>query len=483
MSILNAANIELYNNVMVGFRNIGFRIDRARNCTITGNFIGDVRPRNIDFLNSAIDKEACVAYCSLEENKSGTPCYDITFTDNIAAGCPFAGFVAPGYEECGKNTFNFYNNIAHSSAGYGAYIYPPPQASSKTTKCFELSHFTGYKNFEPCVVTMAQTLDQRAHNLRCLDNARGVSLNTADQEADVVKITLSDSYFYGETLAEDCVAGADCFCENKFAMMNMQNMNDGKDLHPTMSSSLPIYKSHGEGNWGGTIFVKNVTFEGFQGLSRCGARHVALERNPDSSDKIPPTFFDNIKFINADDLGFVFLEKPAEKWANVKDCGNFPCTAPNNLIYSFASTTWSGSMPSFAYRDFTLVPDDETVGGTYPGCSHLVKGQAYACRTNNIGMLMFENLDEDAWDRAIQPIFIVNEETGFNNTINAMMDHIWDTFYTGQRRMARFPAALITDEDYTIYFSGTNPKKVRWYLDARTGATKIKIPYPVAGSI
>ena len=57
--------------------------------------------------------------------------------------------------------------------------------------------------------------------------------------------------------------------------------------------------------------------------------------------------------------------------------------------------------------------------------------------------MMFENLDDDAWDRAIQPVFLKNEETGFNNTLNAMMDHIWDTFYTGQRRMARFPAAML----------------------------------------
>jgi len=64
-----------------------------------------------------------------------------------------------------------------------------------------------------------------------------------------------------------------------------------------------------------------------------------------------------------------------------------------------------------------------------------------------------------------------------------MMDHIWDAFYTGQRRMARFPAALWTDEDYTIEFSGTNPKKMRFMLDARVGATKLRIPYPVAGSI
>lgn len=101
----------------------------------------------------------------------------------------------------------------------------------------------------------------------------------------------------------------------------------------------------------------------------------------------------------------------------------------------------------------------------------------------NIGLFQLENLDEDAWDRAIQPIQVLNAETGFNNTVNAMMDHIWDTFYTGQRRMARFPIALQTGEDYTVQFAGTPPKKVRFNLDASVGGVKIKIPYPVAGSI
>lgn len=80
-------------------------------------------------------------------------------------------------------------------------------------------------------------------------------------------------------------------------------------------------------------------------------------------------------------------------------------------------------------------------------------------------------------------MFLLNANRGFNNTVNAMMDHIWDTFYTGQRRMARFPTALETDQDYRLEFSGTPPKKMRFNLDALTGAVKIKIPYPVAGSI
>jgi len=109
--------------------------------------------------------------------------------------------------------------------------------------------------------------------------------------------------------------------------------------------------------------------------------------------------------------------------------------------------------------------------------------QIYICQIENVGMFQIENLDSDAWDRAIQPISVLNADTGFNNTVNAMMDHIWDAFYTGQRRMARFPIALVTDQDYTVEFAGTPPKVMRFNLDANTGGTKINIPYPVAGSI
>ena len=110
-------------------------------------------------------------------------------------------------------------------------------------------------------------------------------------------------------------------------------MNDDKGLMPTMASALPIYKSHGEGNWGGRINIENVKFAKFQGSTTCGERSVIFERNPDGSDKIPPHWFNNCIFEDVNDDGFAFLEKPDPAWANVKDCGNFPCTAPNNIIF------------------------------------------------------------------------------------------------------------------------------------------------------
>lgn len=153
-------------------------------------------------------------------------------------------------------------------------------------------------------------------------------------------------------------------------MMNFANMNDPKPLMPTMASSLPIYVSHGEGNWGGTILIEDSKFQGFAGKQKCGQRHVLFERNPMGSDKIPPHTFKNCKFHDVNDDGMAWLEKPDLAWANIKDCGNFPCTAPNNLIYTFLGSRFTGITPTTTTSDMTLVPDDETVAGTYPGCDH-----------------------------------------------------------------------------------------------------------------
>ena len=96
--IWDSNNVEIVDSMFVGWRAVGWNLDKFRNSTLTGNFIGDVGGRGIEFIDMTIDKEACVAYSSYRTPKGGTPSYDITFTDNTAAGCIFAGFVAPGHE-------------------------------------------------------------------------------------------------------------------------------------------------------------------------------------------------------------------------------------------------------------------------------------------------------------------------------------------------------------------------------------------------
>ena len=65
----------------------------------------------------------------------------------------------------------------------------------------------------------------------------------------------------------------------------------------------------------------------------------------------------------------------------------------------------------------------------------------------------------------VSPIVITSSTLGFNrynNVLNSFMDHIWDGFYTGQKRMSRFPAivkASSISEEYTIRYTGTPPQK------------------------
>jgi hypothetical protein len=52
------------------------------------------------------------------------------------------------------------------------------------------------------------------------------------------------------------------------------------------------------------------------------------------------------------------------------------------------------------------------------------------------------------------------------NKLNSMMDHVWDGFYTGQKRLSRFPSIINGEAGsvYNITFTGTPPKKMRFVL-------------------
>ena len=55
---------------------------------------------------------------------------------------------------------------------------------------------------------------------------------------------------------------------------------------------------------------------------------------------------------------------------------------------------------------------------------------------------MFESEDLDTEDRSMQPIYIGLDGSKMSNKLNSMMDHTWDGFYTGQKRLSRFPALI-----------------------------------------
>lgn len=208
-----------------------------------------------------------------------------------------------------------------------------------------------------------------------------------------------------------------------------------------------------------------------------------MERNPYASDYIPLHKFKNTKIRDVAANSFIHIEDPPQGWANPTDCGAFPCTAPDNVVLVFENTQYSGTnRPAKSSTDFTIVSNVPTATEAYAGCETMNDWNVAYCNNDRLGVLLFESLDGDTMDRSVQPIIITSEDTGYENTLNSYMDHIWDGFYTGQLRLSRFPSQIEVDQDYLITMTGTPPNSMRYKLDADTGGVKLKIYYPNAGA-
>lgn len=176
------------------------------------------------------------------------------------------------------------------------------------------------------------------------------------------------------------------------------------------------------------------------------------------------------------------MKVPSASWANNDDCGFFPCTAPYNVFVDFQDTAFSGSYFPGSAPNFQAIPDTPETSEFIQDCEYVQKWKGYFCKNDYLGQLLFESLDADTMDRTISPIYITNSDTGFNNTLNSMMDHVWDGFYTGQLRLSRFPSLITTDQNYTVTTTGTQPGSMRYTLDAAKGGMVISVPYFNAGS-
>jgi hypothetical protein len=128
------------------------------------------------------------------------------------------------------------------------------------------------------------------------------------------------------------------------------------------------------------------------------------------------------------------LMNPITGWGNVKDCGmGFPCTAPNNVLYSFRNTVFAGSSPSLlsGKANFQIIHNNTGFAPFISDCSAQTSWNGYFCEKTTLSIVQFESQDADRMDRSSQPINLTMEGTLMKNVLNAQMDHVWDGFYTG----------------------------------------------------
>jgi hypothetical protein len=192
-------------------------------------------------------------------------------------------------------------------------------------------------------------------------------------------------------------------------------------------------------------------------------------------------FYDS-KFIDVEGDAIAYVDDPNPSWANIKDCGEFPCTAPNNVLFQFFDTEFEGSKPRWATDDFQIIANNSGFAPYIESCEPQEGMNAYICEEDALGILLFESEDEDKFDRSMQPIYVSKQGTEMANKLNSMMDHVWDGFYSGQIRMSRFGSIFEASRGsvYDLTFTGSPAKKLKFTLNGMSksmGAT-IRIAYP-----
>ena len=182
-----------------------------------------------------------------------------------------------------------------------------------------------------------------------------------------------------------------------------------------------------------------------------------------------------------------FIYDPPKKWAILADCGDFPCTGPNQILMSFQGTDFSGSKPKWVTKytkDFQLTANNTGISPVLEGCKGDESMNAYVCQADKLGILLFESQDDDKEDRALQPIYVSKVGTEPRNKLNAMMENVWDGFYFGQIRFSRFPALLQADRGsaYDVQMTGTPAKNMQYVLHSQSkkAGTTVRVAYPGA---
>lgn len=490
--ILNSANIQMSDNIFFSFRPFGVAIDSAKNITFDNNFVGGTVERTtFESLDQKVDKAGLVAVCS----KDISLCEDVYVTNNIAAGGIYAGFIAPGHD-CGDSANSkFYGNVAHSiggpKMGHGILIYPDSN-NAKHSECVEGSYNAAYKNYYQGAYSYQETKHVIFSHFTMIDNRAGFGASArqgAYQPSDYADVILefNDNIIFGECEASDCPKDGS-FCkpvEKNGFLMNGATHSD-KDLHVEDMSPLPIPKIKSLSVWGTRVFLNRNEFKNFKKTTSEGLRQSVIMINEWQSDYVPMHEFFDTKFTDVDDGAMIFMYDPPEKWAILDDCGDFTCTAPKNVLASFQGTKFDGVGPRWATADFQLISNNSGISPYIEGCTGDKWMNVYVCEAEKLGILLFESQDEDKLDRSMQPIFVQREGTEQNNVINAMMDHVWDGFYSGQKRLQRFPILIQAERGsvYDLKMTGTPAKEMLFTLRSQVASagSTIRISYPGAES-
>lgn len=185
---------------------------------------------------------------------------------------------------------------------------------------------------------------------------------------------------------------------------------DSTETSPFTYPPLGWYAVMSNAARGNTCKFSKVVFKDFPGTgTRCSTSAVRVfEIHPKASDLIMQHIFENIELKNVKSESLLFIMDPPKGWANLTDCVEFPCTAPENVLLSFVGDTKLTGTTSITLPNepFDIISDNPGFHDALTGCTRNTEWNANVCNGDDMAILEFESLDGDRMDRSVQPVYL-----------------------------------------------------------------------------
>ena len=351
---------------------------------------------------------------------------------------------------------------------------------SSKQKCVRGSHLTAYFN-DLGVGAFSGVSDFKLSSLALVENLVGIALKSgSDNENEPYEHIITSSLIVGKTQHSYCNPSscwvADCSSREGFYS---GISDDGSSIASLTKKIKTPYVQSALANTVGNSTLNNIYFFNYRVDPECQVNNYALKTNPRAPDYTLPTIILESKLFNVDENSIAHMSDPNPDWVNDEDCGNWDCTGLQNAIFKDKD----GSILGNEFGG-DIIPKNPSIVKRNK-CYYKEKPNGYFCPKSSQTedeyiVLIFESLDADKMDRTFSPIYVNSfgssfkniGGTNFNNDLNSYMDHTWDRFYTGQKRLSRFPSLVYTNVVYNITSTGTLPAKMQFRLQGNEGIDK-----------
>ncbi len=230
---------------------------------------------------------------------------------------------------------------------------------------------------------------------------------------------------------------------------------------PLELKELPINKIKGDAQFGSFFDIDNIIFFNFH--PQCEIDSYAIHSNLISVDYFSIHNFDRVKFKNIFMDNLIKIEEIHSKGL-VKNCGNFPCSGLKNVIVKLKNLIETRNEPI----DIPQIKTTNSKLLEYKTSSNENTNSIYCSSDIQPAHLIFENIEPEARTRALHPVYVVSEDFEYKNKLNSFADHDCVFGYDSLRRTPRFPSMILMKKNminkYNIYFTSTNPSKMKMQL-------------------